>query len=236
MRCVDIWSCFLTWYVYMLKVVVVVVIIIFQGLDFLACSGSEFIFWNLWIYWTVGRIPCTWDRPDARPLPTHRATQHRKKGHTSVPRVGFEPMIPVFKRPKTVRASDRSAIGTVCMSKHCPEICMGNWGKLRILYVGKTTYRPRFEPVTSRICLHPYGYTILFGTKFGQSPTWDHWAKLLRTVPCSDESFSDPASWCSRWRVSVSIITRPSKCLFLMEAMRTPLVAKWVFSLFLALS
>jgi hypothetical protein len=30
------------------------------------------------IYWTVRRTPWTGDRPDARPLPTHRSTQHRK--------------------------------------------------------------------------------------------------------------------------------------------------------------
>jgi hypothetical protein len=29
-----------------------------------------------------------------------------------MPRVGFEPKIPVFERPKTVRDSDRSATGT----------------------------------------------------------------------------------------------------------------------------
>jgi hypothetical protein len=33
---------------------------------------------NLRIYWRVGRTPRTGDRPDARPLPTHRTTQHRK--------------------------------------------------------------------------------------------------------------------------------------------------------------
>jgi hypothetical protein len=35
-----------------------------------------------------------------------------KRGHTSMPRVGFESMIPVFEQPKTVRASDRLATGT----------------------------------------------------------------------------------------------------------------------------
>jgi hypothetical protein len=35
-----------------------------------------------------------------------------KRGHTSMPWVRFKPMIPVFERPKTVSASDRSAIGT----------------------------------------------------------------------------------------------------------------------------
>jgi hypothetical protein len=49
------------------------------------------------------------DQPDARPLPTHNT---EKRGHTSVPRAGFEPVIPVFERPKTVRALDRTAIGT----------------------------------------------------------------------------------------------------------------------------
>jgi len=29
-----------------------------------------------------------------------------------MPRVGFEPTIPVFERPKFVRASDRAATGT----------------------------------------------------------------------------------------------------------------------------
>jgi len=40
-----------------------------------------------------------------------RTKQTEKRGHTSMPRVGLEPTILVFKRPKTVRASDRAAIG-----------------------------------------------------------------------------------------------------------------------------
>jgi hypothetical protein len=35
-----------------------------------------------------------------------------QRGHTSMPRVGFEPAIPLFERPKTVRSLDRMAIGT----------------------------------------------------------------------------------------------------------------------------
>jgi hypothetical protein len=35
-----------------------------------------------------------------------------KCGHASMPQVGFEPMIPVFKQPKTVCASDCWAMGT----------------------------------------------------------------------------------------------------------------------------
>jgi hypothetical protein len=44
----------------------------------------------------------------------HRTTQHRteKRGHTSMPRVGIEATIPVFKQPKAIHASDRSVIGT----------------------------------------------------------------------------------------------------------------------------
>jgi hypothetical protein len=39
--------------------------------------------------------------------------QHNKekRGHTSMPRMGFEPTIPVFERPKAVRASDRWPLG-----------------------------------------------------------------------------------------------------------------------------
>jgi len=32
-----------------------------------------------------------------------------------MPRVVFEPMIPVFERPKTAGASDRAAIATGCI-------------------------------------------------------------------------------------------------------------------------
>jgi len=35
-----------------------------------------------------------------------------KRGHTSMPRAGFEHTIPVFERSKTVRALDRAATGT----------------------------------------------------------------------------------------------------------------------------
>jgi hypothetical protein len=65
-----------------------------------ACSGSE-------VYestWTFGRTPWTGDQPDARPLPTQDNTIQKKRGHTSMPRAGFEPAIPMFERPKTVLA------------------------------------------------------------------------------------------------------------------------------------
>jgi hypothetical protein len=59
---------------------------------------------------TVGRTPWTGDQPVARPLPTHRTTQTQdKRTQTSMPRLGFEPTNPVFKRAKTVHALHRAA-------------------------------------------------------------------------------------------------------------------------------
>jgi hypothetical protein len=50
-------------------------------------------------------------QPVARPLPTHRTTQiQNKQTQTSMPRVGFEPTIPVFERAKRVHALDRAVI------------------------------------------------------------------------------------------------------------------------------
>jgi hypothetical protein len=48
--------------------------------------------------YTVGRTPWTENQPAAKPLPTHRTTQtQNKRTQTSLPRVGFEPMITVFE-------------------------------------------------------------------------------------------------------------------------------------------
>jgi muramoyltetrapeptide carboxypeptidase LdcA involved in peptidoglycan recycling len=44
------------------------------------------------------------DQPVSRTLPTHRTTQTQ----TSMPIVGSEPTIPVFKRAKTGHALDRT--------------------------------------------------------------------------------------------------------------------------------
>jgi hypothetical protein len=65
-----------------------------------------FQFLNLY---RVCRTPWTGDQPITRPLPTHRATKtHNKRTRTSMPRVGFESTIPVFKRTKRVHALDRA--------------------------------------------------------------------------------------------------------------------------------
>jgi hypothetical protein len=50
------------------------------------------------------------DQQVARPLHTHRTTQTQsKRTHTPMPRVGFEPTIPVLERAKKVHALDRAA-------------------------------------------------------------------------------------------------------------------------------
>jgi hypothetical protein len=49
------------------------------------------------------------DRPVARPVPAYRTRQtQNKRTQTSTPRIGSEPMIPVFEWVKTVHASDRA--------------------------------------------------------------------------------------------------------------------------------
>jgi hypothetical protein len=59
---------------------------------------------------TVGRTCWTGDQPVARPLPTHRTTQaQNKRTETSMPRVEFEPKIPVFERAVMVHALDCAA-------------------------------------------------------------------------------------------------------------------------------
>jgi hypothetical protein len=78
----------------------------------MTCSVQKFNFQTYESIRTVGRTPWTGDQPDSRPLPTQDNTMQKKRGHTSMPRTIFEPAIPMFERPKTVRASDRSAIGT----------------------------------------------------------------------------------------------------------------------------
>jgi hypothetical protein len=54
--------------------------------------------------------PCTGDQPAAKQLTTHSAAQaENKRTQTSMSRVGFEPITPVFKWEKTVHALDRAA-------------------------------------------------------------------------------------------------------------------------------
>jgi hypothetical protein len=61
-------------------------------------------------FYTVGRTPWAGDQPVARPLLLHRGPHtQNKRTQTSMPRVGFEPTIPVSERAKAVHALDRAA-------------------------------------------------------------------------------------------------------------------------------
>jgi hypothetical protein len=62
------------------------------------------------ILYEVGRTPWTGNQHVARPLPTHRSTQtQNKRTQTSMPKVRFEPTVPVFERAKTVHALDQAS-------------------------------------------------------------------------------------------------------------------------------
>jgi hypothetical protein len=56
----------------------------------------------------LGRVPWVAHRPITRPLHIQHNTNTRKMC-TFIPRVGFEPMNPVFKWPKTVHATHHAA-------------------------------------------------------------------------------------------------------------------------------
>jgi len=71
---------------------------------------QDLFFWNLWIYCRVGRTPWTGDRPDARPLPSHRTTQHSKTRTHVHTWSGIRTHDPSVQA--AVRTSDCSAIGT----------------------------------------------------------------------------------------------------------------------------
>jgi len=71
----------------------------------LTSETCEFIFGHL-----VGLL----GRGSARRKAITYTGQHKrvKRGHTSMPRAGLEPTIPVFERSKTVRGLDGAAILT----------------------------------------------------------------------------------------------------------------------------
>jgi hypothetical protein len=79
-------------------------------------------FFSFVILYSVGRTSWTEYQPVARPLPTHRTTQTQNKGtQTSMPWVGFEPMISVFERAKTVHAATVIGSCNTYPSKTCME-------------------------------------------------------------------------------------------------------------------
>jgi hypothetical protein len=92
-------------------IIIIIIIIFLQGLGQRPVPVQKFKFWTYESIWTVGRTPWRVDQPDARPLPTQDNTTQKKRGHTSMPRAGFEPANPMFERPKTVLDLDHAAIG-----------------------------------------------------------------------------------------------------------------------------
>jgi len=86
------------------------IIIILQGLGQRPVSVQNFNFLNLriclnnWYDSLNGRSACTYTG--------QRNTE--KRGHTSVPREGFETAIPVFERSNTARDLDSAATGASC--------------------------------------------------------------------------------------------------------------------------
>jgi hypothetical protein len=81
-------------------------------------SVKRFVSLKFLNLWAVGRTPWTGISPSqGRYL--HRTTQtQNKRRQTSMPRVGFEPMTPVFEQAKTIHALDRAAtvIGSIPIS------------------------------------------------------------------------------------------------------------------------
>jgi len=73
----------------------------------LACSGSELIVLKL-----MNRFRHLVGLFGLEISPTQGQHNTEKHGHASMTRVVFESTIPAFERPKTVRALDRTAIGT----------------------------------------------------------------------------------------------------------------------------
>jgi hypothetical protein len=68
------------------------------------------VFFQLLNEYTVGRTPWKGEQPVTRLLPTHRRKQtQNKRTQTPMPRVGFEPTIPAFRRAKRVHALDGAA-------------------------------------------------------------------------------------------------------------------------------
>jgi hypothetical protein len=66
----------------------------------------------LWILQTFGRTPWAGDQSSAKASTYIGQHNTEKRRHTSMPRAGFEPAIPMFEQPKTVLALDGAAIET----------------------------------------------------------------------------------------------------------------------------
>jgi hypothetical protein len=96
---------------YVLLVVFLMITSVLAIFSLWFCSPSDLgRFFSLLILYTVGGTPWTGGKPIVRPLPTHRTTQtQNKRTQTSMPRVGFEPTTPMFKRAKIFYALEHAA-------------------------------------------------------------------------------------------------------------------------------
>jgi hypothetical protein len=91
-------------------IIIIIIIVIITALQTFGGPWPLFQFLNR-IH--SGMTPWTGDQPFTIPLPTHRKTQTQnkpnKRTQISIPRVRFEPMIPMSEPAKTVHALDRAA-------------------------------------------------------------------------------------------------------------------------------
>jgi hypothetical protein len=113
-----------------LREIRIIIVVVFQRLGLLACSGSEFIFWNFRIHWTVCRTPWTGDRPNSKTLPTQvNTTQKNADTH---------PCLEWDLNPRSQRSSGRR--------QYMPQTVRssGTGGEIRNAYkilVGKSGWK-----------------------------------------------------------------------------------------------
>jgi hypothetical protein len=70
-------------------------------IDPLTCSESDLTSGSMNPFRHFGRTPWTGDRPIAKPLPTQERTTQKKRRHSPMFWVGFEPKVPMFRRFNT---------------------------------------------------------------------------------------------------------------------------------------
>jgi hypothetical protein len=97
------------------------------------------------IYKSISIDWLTGDQPVARPLPIHRTQTQNKHTQTSMYRVGFEPIIPVFQRAKKVQALDRAA--AVIVSKRVCKAIITITTTHVLLISSDITFRPWIVPL-----------------------------------------------------------------------------------------
>jgi hypothetical protein len=127
-----------------------------QGRTYMACSDSEFNFWNLWLYsgHLVGLLGRGISPTQGLYLHIGQYNTEKRKTHTYMPRAGFEPTIPVFVQSMTVRALDGAASGTGCCYHYTgkfrsPALFATSWNSTFLV-----TNRTVWKHVTTNISYH----------------------------------------------------------------------------------